>query len=308
MSVRAAIYLVAALGLAGCTATMPAEPRTAVAMPTASAPGLAIDEGLAPCKPWDEWDKPARPTRILGNTWYVGTCGISAILIADPAGHVLIDSGTAKGGELILANIRKIGADPADIRYLLYSHEHFDHVGGHAVIARATGAQIIATARARAVFETGEVSAEDPQADAGHPAMAPVAVDRIIADGETLTLGDIAITAHTTPGHTPGALSWTWMACSSPEEPPVCRRLAYVDSLSPVSADSYRFSDHPEVVAAFRASFAKVAQLPCDELYTPHPSASGREAGNTGYGQCETYARALSQRLDKRLAEEAAGG
>ncbi len=296
--------------LAGCTAVQTTQPAALPALPQA---GLSYTQFAEQCEPWDEWDKPAPPFRTLGNSWYVGTCGIASILIADPAGHVLIDSGTEKGAEVVLANLRSIGVDPRDVRYILASHEHFDHVGGHAVLARTTGAEIVASAEAAPVLESGKVSPEDPQADAGHPDMTPVAVARIVADGETLTLGDIAITAHLTPGHSPGATSWTWAACSGPDEPPVCRRLAYVDSLSPVSADSYRFSDHPEVVTAFRSSLDKVAALPCDELLTPHPSASQLiqklRSGSLGVaGQCQAYARALGERLDKRLAEETAGG
>ena len=302
--------LLSMLLLAGCAATTP--PDT-VSMPSLAAANLSGASFSESCEDWDEWDKAAPPFRILGDSWYVGTCGIAAILVASPQGHVLIDSGTEAGGELILANLRRIGVDPEDVRYILASHEHFDHVGGHAILAKATGAQIIASPPAAPVLESGMVSDEDPQADADHPAMAPVKVDRIIQDGETLTLGDIAITAHATPGHTPGAMSYTWTACASDDEPPACRRIAYVDSLSPVSADSYRFSDHPQTIAAFRTSISKVSQLPCDELLTPHPSASSlieklRDGTLGSPGQCQRYAGALTSALDKRLSKERAGG
>ena len=302
--------LLSMLLLAGCAATTP--PNT-VSMPSLAAANLSGASFPESCEDWDEWDKAAPPFRILGNSWYVGTCGIAAILVASPQGHVLIDSGTEAGGELILANLRRIGVDPEDVRYILASHEHFDHVGGHAILAKATGAQIIASPLAAPVLESGMVSDEDPQADADHPAMAPVKVDRIIQDGETLTLGDIAITAHATPGHTPGAMSYTWTACTSDDEPPACRRIAYVDSLSPVSADNYRFSDHPQTIAAFRTSISKVSQLPCDELLTPHPSASSlieklRDGTLGSSGQCQRYAAALTSALDKRLSKERAGG
>ena len=302
--------LLPALLLAGCAATpMP----DAVSMPSLAAANLSGASFSESCEDWDEWDKAAPPFRILGDSWYVGTCGIAAILVASPQGHVLIDSGTEAGGELILANLRRIGVDPEDVRYILASHEHFDHVGGHAILAKATGAQIIASPLAAPVLESGMVSDEDPQADAGRPAMAPVKVARIIQDGETLTLGDIAITAHATPGHTPGAMSYTWTACTSDDEPPACRRIAYVDSLSPVSADNYRFSDHPQTIAAFRTSISKVSQLPCDELLTPHPSASSlieklRDGTLGSPGQCQRYAAALTSALDKRLSKERAGG
>ena len=302
--------LLSMLLLAGCAATTP--PNT-VSMPSLAAANLSGASFPESCEDWDEWDKAAPPFRILGDSWYVGTCGIAAILVASPQGHVLIDSGTEAGGELILANLRRIGVDPEDVRYILASHEHFDHVGGHAILAKATGAQIIASPLAAPVLENGMVSDEDPQADAGHPAMAPVKVARMIKDGETLTLGDIAITAHATPGHTPGAMSYTWTACASDDEPPACRRVAYVDSLSPVSADSYRFSDHPQTIAAFRTSISKVSQLPCDELLTPHPSASSlieklRDGTLGSPGQCQRYAAALTSALDKRLSKERAGG
>ena len=302
--------LLPALLLAGCAATPTPD---AVSMPSLAAANLSGASFSESCEDWDEWDKAAPPFRIFGDSWYVGTCGIAAILVASPQGHVLIDSGTEAGGELILANLRRIGVDPEDVRYILASHEHFDHVGGHAILAKATGAQIIASPLAAPVLESGMVSDEDPQADADHPAMAPVEVVRIIQDGETLTLGDIAITAHATPGHTPGAMSYTWTACASDDEPPACRRIAYVDSLSPVSADSYRFSDHPQTIAAFRTSISKVSQLPCDELLTPHPSASSmieklRDGTLGAPGQCQRYAAALTSALDKRLSKERAGG
>ena len=302
--------LLSMLLLAGCAATTP--PNT-VSMPSLAAANLSGASFPESCEDWDEWDKAAPPFRIFGDSWYVGTCGIAAILVASPQGHVLIDSGTEAGGELILVNLRRIGVDPEDVRYILASHEHFDHVGGHAILAKATGAQIIASPLAAPVLESGMVSDEDPQADADHPAMTPVKVARIIQDGETLTLGDIAITAHATPGHTPGAMSYTWTACASDDEPPACRRIAYVDSLSPVSADSYRFSDHPQTIAAFRTSISKVSQLPCDELLTPHPSASSlieklRDGTLGSPGQCQRYAAALTSALDKRLSKERAGG
>lgn len=317
MSARLTVLAAALLG--ACVAAPPpgAGSGGTVAMPNR----LAADGGAAAfaaaCKDWDDWDKPAPPFQILGGTWYVGTCGISAILIADTNGHVLIDSGTDKGAEHVLANLRKIGVDPRDVRYILSSHEHFDHVGGHGVLVRATGATVVASAPAAEVLRTGQVAPDDPQALSGHPAMAPVAVGRIVADGEELVVKDDPqatqnrFKAHATPGHTAGALSWTWTACSLPGEPPVCRRIAYVDSLTAVSSDNYRFTDHPAWVAKFRSSLAKAGAMPCDMLFTPHPSGSGmlsrlRSGNLEAPGQCQDYARRQTAALDARLAKEAA--
>ena len=267
---------------------------------------------LDACEPWDEWDKPAPPFQLMGNSWYVGTCGISAVLITGDDGHILIDSGVPEAAPLVLANIAALGFDAKDVRYLLMSHEHFDHVGAHAAIKEATGAQVVASARAKPVLETGKVAADDPQAASGHPDMTPVKVDRVVGDGEILDLGNLRVTAHETPGHSPGALSWTWWSCSLPGEPPVCNRFAYIDSLSAVSADDYRFTDHPEMVRAFRNSIDKARMLQCEFLVTPHPSAGSMldlmsgEYGLYLHKGCGFYAERLSKRLDERLAKEAA--
>lgn len=314
---RLLLALTFALGLASCTSTAQTEGEVvqAPADPTIELdPKMLYEKRLAfldECETWDEWDKPAPPFQIMGNSFYVGTCGISSILVTGPDGHVLIDSGVPAAAPLVLANIRELGFDPKDVRYILMSHEHFDHVGAHAALAEATGAKIVASPSAKPVLESGQVAANDPQAASNHPAMAPVRVDKIVTDGEVLRLGDKEFTAHLTPGHSPGAMSWTWYSCSLPFEPPVCRRIAYVDSLSAVSADDYRFSDHPQYVAWFRDSIDKVRFLPCDYIVTPHPSASGMiERMKVGSyeepGPCQRYADALSGKLDERLAREAA--
>ena len=313
---KSLLSLACALVLAGCTSTAPAGSEASTNPPAQSAelgPKMFYEKKLAfleTCKAWDEWDKPAPPFQIMGNSFYVGTCGISAILVTSEEGHVLLDSGVPAAAPLVLANIRELGFDPKDVRYILMSHEHFDHVGAHAALAEATGAQVVASPRAKAVFESGKVAADDPQATSGHPDMTPVKVDKVMNDGEILRLGDREFTAHLTPGHSPGAMSWNWYSCSLPFEPPVCRRIAYVDSLSAVSADDYRFSDHPQYVAAFRDSIDKVRFLPCDYIVTPHPSASGMLEGmkDGSYGEpgpCQRYADALTEKLDARLAKEA---
>jgi metallo-beta-lactamase class B len=259
------------------------------------------------CAGKDGWDDPAPPVRIHGNTYFVGTCGISAILITGTAGHILIDAGTEQGADLIAANIRGLGFDLADVRILLHSHEHLDHVGGTARLQQLADAQLVASAPAAEVFKTGATAGDDPQAGLHKPFPA-ARVDRVIKDGEEVRLGNLALTAVATPGHTPGALSWHWGSCDGG----VCRRIVYADSLTPVSRDDYRFTDHPEIVAAFRASFAKLARLDCDILLAPHPSAvefrRRVSAGvlNPDPTACRTYAADRAKQLDERLAKEKA--
>ncbi len=262
----------------------------------------------AACEGSDDFDRPAPPVRIHANTYLVGTCGISAILITGTEGDILIDGGTEAGADLIANNIRKLGFNLRDVKILLHSHEHFDHVGGIAHLQQLTGAQLYASPAAAKVFATGAAGADDPQAGMNKPFPA-ARVDRIIREGEQVRLGNLALTPVATPGHTPGALSWRWGSCDGG----VCRQIVYADSLTPVSRDGYRFSDHADYLNAYRASIAKVAALECDILLTPHPSAShmlermAGEAPLTDSNACRDYAASLTKKLDERLAKEAAG-
>ncbi len=267
--------------------------------------GPAFD---AACDDNDDWNKPAPPVRIHGNTYLVGTCGIAAILIVGNAGHVLIDSGTERGADLVAANIRRLGFRMQDVRMLLHSHEHIDHVGGIARLQQLTGAQLVASPSSATVLRTGAAAADDPQAGM-HPPFPRARVDRVVRDRETVRLGNLALTAVETPGHTPGALSWHWGSCDGG----VCRRIVYADSLSPISRDGYRFSDHRAYLSAYRASIAKLRAIPCDIILTPHPSASRmieRMAGRTPLTDengCRNFADSITKRLDERLAKEKAG-
>ena len=260
----------------------------------------------AACKEWDDFDKPAPPVRIYGNTYLVGTCGISAILITGKDGDILIDGGTEHGADAIASNIRSLGFKLSDVKILLHSHEHFDHVGGMARLQQLTGAQLYASPAAAPVLNSGVAGTGDPQAGLSKPFPA-AHVDHIVRDGEMVRLGDTILIAVATPGHTPGALSWHWGSCNGG----VCRQIVYADSLTPVSRDNYRFSDRPDYIAAYRASIAKVAALDCDILLTPHPSASrtiDRMAGRAPIedrNACRDYAAGLTKQLDARLAKEA---
>ena len=298
MSARAVAAL-AALLASGCASAEVPPTETAQLAPPAS-------DWVAACEDWDEWDKPGPPFRIHGNSFYVGTCGIAAILVTSPQGHVLIDTGTEAGAETVLANVARLGFDPQDIAVLLSSHEHFDHVGGAALIQQRTGAKLYASAPAAAVLTSGRASGDDPQAGM-HDPMTPARVSRILAPGETVEVGPLRLTMIATPGHTPGAVSWQWQSCDGAD----CRSIVYADSLSPVSADDYRFSDHAAYLAAYRAGLDDLAALDCDILLTPHPSASQmRERLVTGdladANACKAYAASIDARIDERLAAEAA--
>ncbi len=297
------------LALAGIAVLAACAPPIQTLAPLPEPEQVTPRQWAATCSEWDEWDKPAPPYRIHGSTYYVGTCGISAILVAGEGGHLLIDTGTEAGAKIVLDNIGKLGFRPEEIASILYSHEHFDHVGGHALVREASGAHVVASPDAAEVLRTGEDGSGDPQYGM-HDPMEPVGVDVIVRDGDTVRSETATLTAIATPGHTPGALSWAWQSCDDAGE---CIGIVYADSLSPISRDGYRFSDNPEYVAGFRAGLQRLRETDCDLLLTPHPSASGmvkRAATGTMAGgtTCIQYADSIEKRLDARLAEEVAGG
>ncbi|PEQ11781.1 subclass B3 metallo-beta-lactamase [Novosphingobium sp. PC22D] len=291
--------LVATLLLAGLAASR----ATAVPPPPGPAAAAPASAWVEACTDWDEWDKAGPPYRIFGNTYYVGTCGIAAILIAGETGHILIDGGSRGGAPLVSTNIAKLGFRPSDVKILLHSHEHFDHVGGLAGLQRITGARLLASQAAAPVLRSGETASDDPQYGM-HDPFAPARVDGLVTPGEPLTLGTLSLIPIATPGHTTGALSWTWTSCEGAD----CRAMVYADSLSPVSAENYRFSDHPEWITAYHAGLARLREVSCDILMTPHPSASGMRARLVGEPAmtCAAYADAIHARLDERLEQERA--
>jgi metallo-beta-lactamase class B len=271
---------------------------------------IAATPTASSCKPGAKWTEPAAPLKIHGNTWFVGTCGISSILVTSPQGHVLIDVGVDEAAPLVEANIRRLGFRVEDVRFIVNSHEHYDHAGGIARLQRDSQATVAARAPAAAALERGKGDRSDPQfliADA----FAATADVRRIGDGETIGVGPLALTAHATPAHTPGSTSWTWTSCEGER----CLHVVYADSLKAISDDVYRYSDesaNPGVAAAFRRSIDTIAALPCDILLTPHPDASdlwlrvgpGATAPLVDADACRRYADRATRGFEERLAKE----
>jgi metallo-beta-lactamase class B len=188
------------------------------------------------------------------------------------------------------------------------SHEHYDHAGGLAKLKEITGAQLLARAEAKIALEAGTNQATDPQFGLASN-FAGVSVDRLITDGEAVTLGPLRLTAIASSGHAPGGTSWTWKSC----EGATCYDFVYADSLGAVSADDYRFSEHLEYVDVFRATIDRIANLKnCDILITPHPSQSDFFERLSGAAPlidstaCARYATTSQKKLTARLAKEAA--
>lgn len=263
-----------------------------------------------------EWSQPQKPFRIYGNTYYVGTHGLSAILIASPNGLVLIDAPMERNAPQIEANIKALGFRVADIKLILNTHAHFDHAGAIATLARDSGARVQASVAGAKALMLGGKDPEDPQYGDASP-FAPVAKVTPVPDGGVVRVGDLAITAHYTPGHTPGSTTWSWQSCDAGH----CLNLVYADSLYPYSVNGYHFTDdatHPHRVEDYRRGIDAIAALPCDILITPHPDQSDfldrvarRDAGTRpnpliDANACRAYAQNGRENLQARLAKERA--
>jgi metallo-beta-lactamase class B len=239
------------------------------------------------------------------------------VLITSSDGLILLDGGLPQSAAPIDRHIRALGFDLANVRIIANSHAHYDHAGGIAALQRASGAAVVASESGKQALEAGMATPDDPQFGFGPKVMAlpPVHNVRVVADHEIVRVGPLAVTAHYTPGHTPGAITWTWQSCEGTR----CVNMVYADSLSAVSAPGFRFTGDaktPSLEASFRKSIATIEQLPCDVLVTVHPAFVGidkklarrKEAPDTNpfvdANSCRAYAASLRKNLEARLAEE----
>lgn len=178
-----------------------------VGIACATAPPHAAPDTPATKKWRSELARPIEPFRIAGNIYYVGATNIASYLIASSQGLILLDTGTREMLPMVQSSIVKLGFELRDIKIILTSHGHWDHVEGHAAMKRATGAQVMAIAEEVPALTSGK-----DQTDPDEISWEPVAVDRILHDGDNVTLGDVTMHALLTAGHTQGCTSWTTTA------------------------------------------------------------------------------------------------
>jgi len=272
------------------------------------------------CTDCAAWNAPRAPSRLFANTYYVGTTGLSSVLVTSDAGHVLLDGGLPQSAASIDTSIRALGFRTEDVKLILNSHAHFDHAGGIAALQRVSGATVAASAPGKTALERGMPTDDDPQVAFGPRFQAFPAVKSVqaVRAGEVLRVGGLKVTAHLTPGHTPGSTTWTWDSCEGSR----CLHIVYADSLTAVSAPSFRFTGdaaHPSRADSFRASIATVAALPCDIVVSAHPGAAGLDdrlarRGTLAPGApgdpvvdqqgCREYAARAAKTLEVRIAEE----
>ena len=269
----------------------------ALTLPAALAAPTALPQLKAYEAP-ESWRTPmAQPLRISDHVWQIGSQGITALLVKTEAGALLIDGGMPQMADTLLAQMKQLGVGPGQLRYILHTHAHADHVGPLAAVKRATGAALITNAESATMLARGGTADIHFGDDISYP---PVQADRLLQDGEEVQLGTLTLQVHFTPGHTPGSMSWTWTDTEGGK--PV--RIAYVDS---ITAPGYRIVNnprYPHLLDDYRRSFAMVRQLPCDLLLTPHPDFSGWDYGNTAKPHqevvtCAAYADQASKSIEQ---------
>jgi metallo-beta-lactamase class B len=243
-----------------------------LASASAKPPPLSSDAAIdiadrAPEEGWikeHEWNAPMEPFTVIGNVHYVGTKTVSAWLITSPSGHFLLDGVVPQSAPLIAANIERLGYKIKDVKYLLNSHAHIDHAGGLAGLKRRSGAIMVASAADKPFLEAGDIG-HGPTKGIAFP---PVRVDRIITDGESLKLGSTTITAHMTPGHSPGCTSWSMSATGADK----VKRSLFFHCSATVAGQSLVPEAYPGMVSNFRKTFAKGGRMKADIFLANHDS------------------------------------
>ena len=236
-------------------------------MPTRLIPVLLLCSVVLPAQ--NDWNDPFPPHRIADNLYYVGSKGLSSYLVTTGEGHILINSSFERTVPIIRSNIEKLGFQFSDVRILLGSHAHSDHMEGNALVKKLTGAQVYVMKGDDQVIAGG--GAGQYLYDAQWPACA---VDRVLNDGDEVTLGKATLTARRTPGHTRGCTTWTLQASDA-------RKTYNVVIIgSPNVNQGYQLvnnSDYPEIAADFARTFQVLNSLPCEIFLGAHGSYYGME-------------------------------
>ena len=230
------------------------------------------------------WTARIPPFKIIGTIYYVGTEDLAAYLITTSAGHILIDTGHERNAETVLAGIRSLRFQPRDVKLILTTQAHFDHVGAHARLKKETGGAVLASAEDKPVMEAGGKGDYHFGPRYYFP---PIVVDRVVHDGEVVTLGETALTARITQGHTKGTTTWTMAALDRNGRH---RRVVVLGSTA--VNEGVKLVDnreYPQIAQDFARSFRVQASLPCEVFLAAHASAfrglEKAEAARTGAGE-----------------------
>jgi metallo-beta-lactamase class B len=243
-------------------------------------------------------NQPVAPFRIAGNLYYVGANEVTSFLITTPKGHIVIDGGFAETAPQIRANIERLGFRIEDVKILLNSHAHYDHAGGLAQLKQWSHATLYATRGDIPLLARG--GHDDPQFG-DRFTFPPVEADRILEDGQRVSLGGTTLTAHITPGHTPGCTTWT-------------TRIGRYDVVfvgSPSIPSDYHLT--PELVAQYRRTFAFLESLHPDIFLGAHGSFFDLDAKRQSHdfrdhGEYAKFVAAMKAAFERRAASHEDAG
>ena len=259
-----------------------------------------------------EWNQPAPAFRILGNIHYVGTNELAAYLLTSPEGHILIDGGLPESAPLIEASIGKLGFKMEDVKILLTTQAHFDHVGSLAALAKASGGQVMVMVGDQEIVEQG---GKGDYLFGDKPSFPATQVARVLRDGTPVTLGGTTLKAIATPGHTRGCTTFT----TSVEEDgrPLLVVFPGSTSVNP-GTRLVKHESYPGIKADYEQTFATLSSLAPDVFLGAHAGffdlAGKRERllkgekpnpfiDPAGY---KKWIQEMKSRFDKLVAEEAA--
>ena len=257
-----------------------------------------------------KWTTPIEPFQIIGNIYYVGTDGLAVYLIKTSEGLILVDTALAQSTGLIEDSIDKLGFKIADIKLMLNTYGHLDHTGGFAQIKQETGAQLVVGARDKPLLEGGYYPGDETNANLKFPA---VKVDRTVAEGDRVTLGDTTLTARSMPGHSPGCTSWEMAVIDNND----VRNVLFFCSGTVALNRLVGSPTHAGIVDDYRATFAKAKAMNVDVLLAPHPEMYGmqqkraqmKEGAPNPFvkpGELAAYVSTLEKDFDKQLAKQQA--
>ena len=212
-------------------------------------------------------NQPVAPLRIVGDLYYVGASDVASYLLVTPQGMILMDGGFAETVPQIEKNIATLGFKLTDVKILLNGHAHPDHAGGLAQLKRDSGAKFYAMDREVAPLEhegRGTFYRGDRKLFESIP------VDRVLHDGDTVSLGGVTLTAHLTAGHTPGCTTWSLHLVDHgrPHDVVVLCQLTLPGEPTLVGDP-----DYPDIPTDFTRTFALLKALPCDVFLSEHGSA-----------------------------------
>jgi metallo-beta-lactamase class B len=247
------------------------------------------------------WNQPVDPFLIAGNLYYVGASDITSYLFTTPEGHIVLDGGFVETAPMIAASIERLGFRVEDVRILIGSHPHYDHAGGLAELRRRSGAKFLASAGDAPLYARG--GKDDPQFG-DRFLFPPITADRIISDGEQISLGGTTLTARITPGHTPGCTTWTTTIAGS--------KAAFLCSPTAPGYVLVGNPRYPNAIEDFRRQFAILRALEPELFLASHGNFFDLEAKRKKHSarrnafiDPEGY-RSFVAKMEKRFEQEAA--